>query len=134
MNLRGPANAPDERRPAVLVCDDEHVLHILVRASPDPALDAVVEARDGDEALERMCECRPDLTLLDIMMPERSGSEVLAEMRADPVSAELPVIFLTARAQAADRASRLESGADRSLCRPFGSMRLCELARKVPTA
>ena len=90
-------------RPTVLVCDDEPVLRLLVRATLDRGDYTVLEAGDGDEALARARSDRPDLILLDMMMPGRSGSEVLRAVRSDPASAATPVIMLTARAQAADR-------------------------------
>ena len=68
---------PPEPRPTVLVCDDEPVLRMLVRATLDQGNYTVVEACDGDEALARASSDHPDLILLDMMMPGRSGSDVL---------------------------------------------------------
>ena len=68
-------------RPTVLVCDDEPVLRMLVRATLDQGNYTVVEACDGDEALARTRSDHPDLILLDMMMPGRSGSDVLRELR-----------------------------------------------------
>ncbi len=87
----------------VLVCDDEAVLRALVRATLEGDGYAIVEARDGNEALERAREARPDVILLDLMMPGRTGLDTLAELRADAELAEVPVVMLTARAQVADR-------------------------------
>jgi CheY-like chemotaxis protein len=85
-------------RPTVLVCDDEPVLRMLVRATLDDGRYTILEACDGEQALERVRSDRPDVILLDIMMPGRSGSEVLRELRRNPETAATPVIMLTARA------------------------------------
>ena len=85
----------------MLVCDDETVLRELVRATLGQGRYTVVEARDGHEALAQARSERPDVILLDVMMPGRSGDDVLRELRSDPATAATPVIMLTARAQAA---------------------------------
>ena len=77
-------------RPTVLVCDDEPVLRMLVRATLDQGNYTVVEACDGDEAIARTRSDRPDLILLDMMMPGRSGSDVLRELRSRPGHGERP--------------------------------------------
>jgi CheY-like chemotaxis protein len=121
-------------RPKVLVCDDEPVLRLLVRAALGDSTYTVVEACDGDEALERTRSERPDLILLDVMMPGRSGREVLRELRGDPATAGTPVIMLTARAQAADRAELDLAGATRYLTKPFSPMGLAALVEEVLAA
>ena len=120
-----------ERRPTVLVCDDEPVLRMLVRATLDRGNYTVVEACDGDEALARAGSEHPDLILLDMMMPGRSGSDVLRELRADPLTAETPVIMLTARAQATDREAMNVAGADHYLTKPFSPVGLAALVEEV---
>lgn len=110
-------------RPTVLVCDDEKVLVDLIRASLDGRY-ALVEAGDGDEALLRARDRCPDLILLDMMMPGRSGLDVLREVRRDPDLAQVPVIMLTARTQAADREAAEQAGADTFLAKPFSPTEL----------
>jgi CheY-like chemotaxis protein len=107
----------------VLICDDEAVLRTLVRASLDPAYE-IAEAADGVESLELARALHPDVIVLDMMMPDKSGLEVLAELRGDPALSETPVVMLTARAQAADRVAAAAGGADRYLSKPFSPLEL----------
>jgi CheY-like chemotaxis protein len=108
----------------VLVCDNEDVLRALVREALDGGRYEVAEARDGDESIERARDLRPDVIVLDIMMPGRSGIEVLQEVRRDPDLRETPVVMLTARTQAADREAASRAGADYFLPKPFSPARL----------
>ena len=112
----------------VLVCDDEQVLRALVRATLDEAGHEVVEARDGDEALAQARAHGPAVILLDMMMPGRSGIDVLAELRRDAALCETPVVMLSARTQLSDRETALAAGADRYMPKPFSPL---ELARVV---
>jgi CheY-like chemotaxis protein len=108
----------------ILVCDNEEILRGLVRASLDGNGYTLVEARDGDEAVEQARLVRPDLILLDMMMPGQSGLEVLAELRRDPKLRGIPVLMLTARAQLTDREAAHLAGADRFLAKPFSPLEL----------
>ena len=103
----------------ILVCDNEDALRMLIRAALEGEGYELNEARDGDECVELARSWRPDLIVLDMMMPGRSGLEVLAELRADEEEAAPPVIMLTARAQATDRAAADSAGADRFVAKPF---------------
>ena len=114
-------------RPKILICDDEDVLRSLVRASLLSGEFEILEARDGDEALELTLSERPDLVLLDMMMPGRTGLEVLEQLRADPGVAETPVIMLTARTQENDRAAADDAGATVFLPKPFSPTELARL-------
>jgi two-component system phosphate regulon response regulator PhoB len=129
--MTDPSPAPERPRPTVLVCDDEPVLRMLVRAALDQRDYTVLEAGDGDEALLRTHAEHPDLILLDMMMPGRSGSDVLRALRADPATAETPVIMLTARAQASDREAMNLAGADHYLTKPFSPVGLAALVEEV---
>jgi CheY-like chemotaxis protein len=119
------------RRPTVLVCDDEPVLRMLVRATLDQGDYTVLEACDGDEALARSRSDRPDLILLDMMMPGQSGSDVLRALRADPETASTPVIMLTARAQSSDRDAVSLAGANHYLTKPFSPVGLAALVHDL---
>lgn len=111
-------------RPKVLICDNEEPLRDLVRATLDDGRYEIVEARDGEESLEFARRERPDLILLDMMMPGKSGLDVLAELRREPAFEATPILMLTARAQAADREAAVGAGADRFVLKPFSPLEL----------
>jgi len=115
----------------ILICDDEAVLRELVRASLAERPHEVLEAASGDEALELARTRRPDLIVIDMMMPGRSGLDVVREARADPILATTPVILLTARAQAADRAAAAAAGVDCFVAKPFSPKTLLEAVDRL---
>lgn len=115
----------------VLICDDEEVLRALVRATLDDGAYRVIEAEDGDQSLELAREVRPDLIVLDMMMPGRSGLDVLREVRSDPELAATPVVMLTARARVSDRDAALAAGADRYLAKPFSPLELISVVEEL---
>ena len=115
----------------VLVCDNEEALRALVRAALEPDGYAIHEAKDGDESLELARSLRPDLIVLDVMMPGRSGQEVLAELRRDEELRATPVVMLTARAQAVDREAALGAGADRFVAKPFSPLELASIVEEM---
>jgi CheY-like chemotaxis protein len=131
---RGITAAPSQgnHMPAtVLVCDNEDVLRTLVRAALGGKGYKIKEARDGDESLEVARESNPDLIILDMLMPGRSGLEVLSELRRDPRFSDTPVIVLTARAAASDREAALRANADRFLAKPFSPRELAEIVDEL---
>lgn len=87
------------------------------------------EAADGVEALEQLRTLKPDLVLLDLMLPQRSGLEVLDEIRANPELAPTSVVVLTAWAHFQDEVR--EAGADRFLLKPFEPTELQEVVRDL---
>jgi CheY-like chemotaxis protein len=101
----------------VLICDDEPSLRELIRISLDGGPYRFVEAQDGEVSLEVARRERPDVVILDMMMPRRSGLEVLTALRDDEVLADTPVIVLTA--QPATREQALSAGADVVMVKPF---------------
>jgi len=102
----------------VLVVDD-HFLNVkLLEARLTIARYAVDTAMSGPEALEKIAADRPDLVLLDVMMPGMDGYEVCRRIRQDPATARLPVVMITALDKPSDRAMGLEAGADDFLTKP----------------
>lgn len=117
--------------PTVLICDNEDVLRLLVVATLNDGGYELVEARNGDEALELARKVHPQLIVLDMMMPGRTGLEVLLELRQEPEFANTPVVMLTARTQEADRAAAEAAGADRFLSKPFSPLELAALVEEL---
>ena len=112
--LELPINA--DAQPHVLICDDEPSLRELVRVSLDRGYH-FSEAEDGNRSLELARKMRPDLVILDLMMPGKNGLDVLAEIRADSALEKMRVIVLTAQPESSERA--LELGADEVIVKPF---------------
>ncbi len=100
----------------VLICDDEPSLRELVRISLDGPY-SFAEADDGEKSLEIARRLRPDVVILDMMMPRLSGLEVLSEIRGDGELSETAVIVLTAQPSTKDEA--LRCGADIVMVKPF---------------
>ena len=115
-------------RPLVVCADDDEDILSLVTLRLERAGFEVAQAMDGEQAVETVRARRPSLAILDVMMPKRTGYEVLAELRADPSLAGLKVILLSARVQEADVERGLDAGADAYLAKPFKAP---ELVAKV---
>ena len=88
-------------------------------------------ARDGQETLEAIRRLRPDLVLLDVMMPLRSGLEVLQAVRADEALAGTRILMLTAKGRETDVAKGLALGADAYMTKPFSTRELAERVRRM---
>ncbi len=115
---------------SVLVVDDEpHILHSLEFLMKRENYDVRV-ARDGEAALQAIEERRPDLILLDVMMPNRDGYSVCQTIRANPAWKELRIIMLTAKGRDIEREKGLALGADDYITKPFSTRDLLELVRQ----
>lgn len=112
----------------ILVVDDEPKLVDLIRLTLERAGYQVIEANNGEEAIQRVREELPDLVVLDVMMPEMDGFEVLKEIRA---FSNVPIIMLTVRATEQDKVRGLELGADDYIAKPFSHRELVERIRAV---
>jgi two-component system alkaline phosphatase synthesis response regulator PhoP len=122
-----------EKRHTVLVAEDEPHLLRLVKFRLERDGYDVVTAVDGQSALDSVSNRRPDLCLRDVVMPRRSGWEVLTELRADARSRDLKIIMLTARASDADIQTGMRLGADDYLTKPFSSEDLrARVAAQLP--
>ena len=106
-------------KPTVLVVEDEAPLLTLLRYNLEKQGFRVDEAADGEEALLRVAENRPDLVLLDWMLPAVSGIEVCRRLRRRPDTRDLPIIMVTARAEDQDAVRALDTGADDYISKPF---------------
>jgi two-component system, OmpR family, response regulator len=115
--------------PRVLVVDDEHYITDLVSTALRYEGFQVTEARTGREALARVVESRPDLVVLDVMLPDFDGLEVTRRLRTDGI--HVPVIFLTARDAAEDKVAGLTVGGDDYMSKPFSLDELIARARAI---
>jgi two-component system phosphate regulon response regulator PhoB len=106
-------------KPTILVVEDEAPLMTLLRYNLEKQGFRVEEAADGQEALLRVAEARPDLVLLDWMLPALSGIEVCRQLRRRPNTRDLPIIMVTARTEDQDAVRALDTGADDYIAKPF---------------
>ena len=118
-------------KPRVLIVEDEAPLVTMLRYNLEREGFAVDEAADGEEALLRIAEHRPDAVLLDWMLPLVSGLEVCRRLRRVPATRALPVIMLTARGEEDDRVRGLELGADDYITKPFSPRELVSRVKAV---
>ena len=114
--------------PLVLCADDDEDILSLVSLRLQRAGFQVATAADGDEAVQVARDRHPALAVLDVMMPKRTGYEVLAELRGDEALRGMKVILLSARVQEGDVARGMDAGADAYLVKPF---RAQDLVAKV---
>lgn len=114
----------------VLIVDDEPNIVISLEFLMKKEGFEVAVANDGDEALARVASFQPDLILLDVMMPKKSGFEVCETLRADPARSALKIIMLTAKGRETEVAKGLGMGADAYMTKPFSTK---ELVAQVKT-
>ena len=108
----------------VLVVDDESAIREMIRFGLEKSGMAVQCAASGQEALVRINEQKPDIILLDWMMPNMSGPQLLRRLQKDQVQTEIPVIMLTARISEDDKVTGLNAGADDYVVKPFSPREL----------
>jgi DNA-binding response OmpR family regulator len=111
-------------RPVVLAADDDEDILELVAFRLERSGYTVLQARDGEQALELARAEKPDLAVLDVMMPKLDGFELTRRLRAEEATSRMPIILLTARAQDTDVDRGFESGADDYLRKPFSPQEL----------
>lgn len=102
----------------ILLVEDEKPIREMLKYSLEKKSYQVIEAESGKQAREIMSTNRPDLIVLDWMMPGESGIDVLKRIRADEVLADIPVLMLTARVQESDKVNGLDSGCDDYMTKP----------------
>lgn len=115
----------------ILLVEDEVEIRDLVKFNLEREGYRVSCASDGEEGLRQAFETRPDLIVLDIMLPERNGLEVLRELRNEPHTKDVPVLLLTARSTELDRLLGFEYGADDYISKPFSVRELLARVRAV---
>ena len=115
----------------VLVIDDEPDVLLLCRVNFEFAGHEVLEALDGEQGMELAERERPDLIVLDVMLPNRDGISVLEELGARFDTREVPVVLLTAKAQPEDQLRGWEAGASEYVTKPFSPLTLTEIVQRV---
>jgi two-component system, OmpR family, phosphate regulon response regulator PhoB len=110
--------APSAVKGTILVVEDDAALLLMVRYNLEKSGYQVDVATDGREAFERLAARRPDLILLDWMLPDISGIDICRRIRAQSVTGQIPIIMLTARTEEQDSIRGLDSGADDYITKP----------------
>jgi two-component system phosphate regulon response regulator PhoB len=114
-----PESMSSMPKPLILIVEDEAALVTMLRYNLEKQGFRVEEAADGQEAITKIAEARPDLVLLDWMLPAMSGIEVCRQIRRRPGTRDLPIIMVTARTEEADSVRGLNTGADDYVTKPF---------------
>jgi len=113
-------------RGRILVVDDEiYIVHILDFSLGMEGYE-VITALDGEQALEKARECKPDLIVLDIMMPKMDGYETCKALKADPETKDTPVILLSAKGRNIDQQAGFDVGAQDYITKPFSPRKLVD--------
>jgi DNA-binding response OmpR family regulator len=115
----------------VLIVDDEAPIRLLCRVNLEPEGMEVLEAADGQSGLETARAELPDVILLDVMMPGMDGWEVAERLIEDETTHEIPLVFLTARAELRDRARGLELGGVDYITKPFNPTELASVVEHL---
>ena len=115
----------------VLVVDDDDVLRQRITVNLELEGFEVATATDGQDCLDKVGQVQPDVITLDIMMPRLDGWETASRLRADPATAGIKVVLLSARAQEADLARGTRIGVDAYLTKPFDPDELIDVVRRL---
>lgn len=115
----------------VLVVDDEKFVRDLIRIKLGHIGISIIEADNGLMALEMAQQQKPDLILLDVMMPKMNGFEACEKLKSNPKTAPIPIIMLTARGEKENREKGLAAGATAYLFKPFSPQKLAEKVAEI---
>jgi DNA-binding response OmpR family regulator len=115
----------------ILIADDEPNIVISLEFLMKKEGFDVAVAVDGEEALDKVASFKPDLILLDVMMPKKSGFEVCESLRADPGNADLRIVMLTAKGRDTEVAKGLAIGADAYVTKPFSTKDLVVKVKSI---
>ena len=115
----------------VLIIDDEAPIRLLCRVNLEAEKMEVLEAADGESGLETARAEKPDVILLDVMMPGMDGWQVAERLFDDAATSEIPLVFLTARAELRDRARGLELGGVDYITKPFNPVELASIVEDL---
>jgi CheY-like chemotaxis protein len=116
-----------------LVVDDEPMIRLMLSEMLSLVNFTVTQAEDGIEAMQKIMETRPDVIILDVMMPNMDGISVCKQLRHQPETADLPIIIVSGKAQMNDIEEGLEAGADRYLRKPVALAEFLQNVREIAT-
>ena len=115
----------------ILVVDDEPDTLLLVTRFLESAGHQVITARDGEQALQEIYKERPQIVLLDVLLPQKDGYQICREVKADDKVRETTIIMLTVKAFEKDRAQGFQAGADHYVTKPFSGEALLRLIENI---
>ena len=115
----------------VMAVDDDHVIRGLLEVNLEMEGHEVITAVDGQDALDRVRDERPDLILLDVMMPNVNGWQVAETLKNDPETRNIPIVFLSARAMEADVRKGTALGVQAYVTKPFDPIDLMDLVNRL---
>ncbi|MGH7274190.1 MAG: response regulator [Nitrospiria bacterium] len=110
----------------VLVVDDEAFVREIIKVRLKLLGIEIVEGTNGVEAIEKAIKEKPDLILLDLMMPKMNGFEACEKLRSNPITSHIPIMILTARGEQMDKERGQRVGAVKYLTKPFSPQKLAE--------
>jgi len=114
----------------ILAADDEPHILLVVKDKLENAGFTVITATNGEEAVQAALREKPDLILLDVMMPKMNGFEACRKLRAEAAFANTPILLLTARGQEVDKKMGLEAGANEYISKPFSPRQLLQYVQE----
>lgn len=115
----------------VMAVDDDPVIRGLLEVNLEMEGHQVITAVDGQDALDKVHTERPELILLDVMMPNVNGWQVAEALKGDPATRDIPVVFLSARAMEADVRKGVELGVESYVTKPFDPIELMDLVHRL---
>ena len=125
------SQTPSPRRSRILVADDTDSIRALYRKLLATDGHEVIDVGDGEAALAAVQKHHPDVVLLDVTMPHLDGLEVCRRLKADPATASIPVVFLTAKSQEAEIQRGLSLGAAGYVTKPFDALTLGQHVKDI---
>jgi signal transduction histidine kinase len=126
-----PTTPEDSQKQRVLIVEDDELLAKAIATTLDLEGLHTVAVHNGEQALAVAQDLRPDLVLLDVMLPGCTGIEVCATLKTEPETASIPVILLTAKGEKEDRSLGLAAGADAYVIKPFSPVKLIDMVKEI---
>ena len=117
--------------PVILVAEDERDIRELIVFTLQLSGFEVIEVSNGEEAVQRAAEIKPDLILMDVRMPKMTGYEACKALKAEEITKDIPIVFLSAKGQETEVSAGLELGADEYFLKPFAPDELSTRVNKI---